>query len=148
MDDLGCAVNHVLSWRRWVILWLCNLLFFSLFAFILRILVNLTYVRFAFALFQGKIAACKTCIKFEVRFLNLHLQVLRDSPRYVSSSVPSSTCNLLFYFAYCCFLRFCYENTVSIRRDMNFEKLFGWTVLRLKIPVVLMRRTWLSSCYL
>ena len=61
----------------------CDLLFFSLFAFILQILINLTYVKFAFALFQGQIAACKTCIKFEVRFLNLHLQVLRASPRRV-----------------------------------------------------------------
>ena len=37
----------------------CDLLFFSLFAFILQILINLTYVKFAIALFQGQIAACK-----------------------------------------------------------------------------------------
>ena len=85
MDDLGWAVNHVLSChcygRKKVSYYVCNLLFFPLFAFILQILINLTYVKFAFPLFQGQTVACKTHIKFEVKFLNSHLQELHASLR-------------------------------------------------------------------
>ena len=68
MDDLGCAVNHVLSCLCWgrtkkVNYSVRNLLFFSVFAFMFQILINLTFVKLAFPLFQGQIAACKTCIK-------------------------------------------------------------------------------------
>ena len=61
-----------------------NLLLFYLFALILHIFNNFSYVKFTFALFQGQIAACNTCIKFEVRCFNLHLQarvILRASPK-------------------------------------------------------------------
>ena len=69
--------------RRWVVLCVtCS--FFGLFALILHIFNTFTYVKFTFALFQDQIAACNTCIKFEVRFFNLHLQArvrLRASPK-------------------------------------------------------------------
>ena len=47
---------------------------------------NFTYVKFAFALFQSQCAACNACIKFGIRFFNLHLQalvILRASPKWV-----------------------------------------------------------------
>ena len=69
MDDLGCAMNHVLSCRRKarVSSFVCDLLFFRLFALILHIFDNFTYVKFTFALFQGQIAACNTCITVSSR---------------------------------------------------------------------------------
>lgn len=82
MDDLGCAgcaVNHVLAClsegrRRWVVLCVtCS--FFGLFALILHIFNNFTYVKFTFALFQGQIAACNnflTCISKHALYCALH----------------------------------------------------------------------------
>ena len=83
----------------------CNLLFFLLFTS-LQILINLTSVKFSFALLQGQIAACKMCIKFEVASPGT------AHSTEVSSSEPSA-CEVLFSFACSCFLRFCYEKTVS-----------------------------------
>ena len=64
--------------RRWI-LWCvdCSLFrFLPVFyaSFILQILINFTFVKFAFSLFQDQIAACRT---------NLHLLVLRSWPRWV-----------------------------------------------------------------
>ena len=108
----------------------CNLLFFCLFALILHIFNNLTYVKFTFALFQGQIAACNTCIKFEVRFFKLHLQArVTYTARFteVSSSVPSSAYDLLFSFACCCFLRFCCEIPFGSKTNVSNCNLYSFT---------------------
>ena len=82
MHGEPCAFLSLLGRKKKVSYLRVTCSFISLFAFILQFLINLTYVRFAFPLFQGQISPCKKRIKFEIRFLNLHLQVMPALPRW------------------------------------------------------------------
>ena len=64
MKDLGCAAFLSLLGKEeeGELFRVYNLPLFLLFAFIVQIIINLIYVKSAFALFLGETVACKTCI--------------------------------------------------------------------------------------